>query len=101
MIDITLASIRTYHESRNADAVAVFVDLGRRDVIVKSAPIVPRQENRGAIPVRTLHDRVDDARHVCLTGADERRRVFAIRLRRAEPYHAGQLAALGIGIKVA
>ena len=53
MVDVTAARVRTDDDTGHADAVTVFVDLRRRNVIVESAPVVPREKDRRAVPVRT------------------------------------------------
>ena len=62
----------------HADAVAVHVDDGWHDVVVEAAPVVPRHEDRGAVPVLAAHDVVDEPRHPCLAGVHARRRMLAV-----------------------
>jgi hypothetical protein len=53
---------------------------GRRDVVVEAAPVVPRQEDRGAVPVRAAHHGVDQRGHVALPGRRRRGRVLGVDL---------------------
>src|SRR5580704_1691592 len=52
-----------------AEAKLVRIVLRRRDVIVPAPPIVPRDENYGALPIRAFSDRVDDRCHPGRTSA--------------------------------
>ena len=58
------------------------------------SPIVPREKDRGAVPIGTLHDRVDETGDVHLPIADERGWVFAILAVRHDPDDAWQFAVL-------
>ena len=46
-------------------------------MVVEAAPVIPREEDRGAVPVGAVHDRVHDPRHPRLPDGDRVRRVFA------------------------
>jgi len=48
----------------------------RQHVVVEAAPVVPHEEDRGRVPVRSLHDRVDQVGDVRLTSGDVRGRVI-------------------------
>ena len=61
----------------DAQPVAVLVDARRDDVVVEPAPVVPREEDGGRVPVGPAHDGVDQAGHPGLAGADERAGVLA------------------------
>src|SRR5579871_6371982 len=47
-------------DQRNAKAELVRVILRRLYVLVPPAPVVPNDEDRGAVPIRAIPDRVDD-----------------------------------------
>ena len=70
VVDVAASRVRADHDSRDAKAVAVQVDHRRSDVVVEAAPVIPREEDRRAVPVRAAPDRVDQARDVGLAGLD-------------------------------
>ena len=47
---------------RNAETEPVVVDVRRRNVIVETAPVVPHDEDGGAVPKRAFADGVDERR---------------------------------------
>src|SRR5436190_22717254 len=61
MIDIPPSRVGTDHHCGHAQPVAVLVDGRRDDVIVETAPVVPGDEDCCGLPLRALHDRVDEA----------------------------------------
>src|SRR6202007_53807 len=73
-------------------AVAVLVHRGRHHVVVEAAPVVPGQEDRGRVPVRAFHGRVDERGHVGLALVDAGGRVLAVWLGRDDPGNRGQRA---------
>ncbi len=85
VIDVALLRVRTDQHRRHANAVTLPVDLGRHDVVVEAAPVVPREEDRRRAPLGASHHRVDEARHVRLALRDARRRVLAHGVRRHDP----------------
>src|SRR5439155_10805228 len=100
VVDVTVFGVGTDNDGRNAQSVTVLVDTGWDDVVVEAAPVVPRQEDRGGTPFRALHDRVDQAGHVRLAGADRRRRVLAHVTGWDHPRHFGQRPVLRGGVEV-
>src|SRR5581483_10016722 len=54
--------VRRDYEQRHAEAEPVVINEGWFDRIEPSAPVVPKDENGGGIPERTLSDGIDDAR---------------------------------------
>ena len=72
VIDEALARIRADNDSRNAQPIAKVIGSGRDDVIVETSPVVPRQENRRAAPLRRLHYGVDQMSDITLAGCDVR-----------------------------
>ncbi len=99
MVDVALARKWADDQSGNAQAIAVVIHRRRGHVIVETAPIVPGQKDRGALPVRALHDGIDQAGHIRLARADERCRVLAVDAIRADPRDSRQRAALSRGIE--
>ena len=59
-------------------------------MVVEAAPVVPGDEDGRRFPIRAATDRVDDARHPCLTDADARRRMLADAVVRHDPRDRGQ-----------
>ncbi len=59
VVDEAAPRVRRDQERGHPQAVAVLVDRRRHDVVVETAPVVPREEDRAGGPVRTSHDRVD------------------------------------------
>src|SRR5258708_11745258 len=66
-------------------------------MIVKPAPVVPGEKNRGAVPVRPLHHGVDQAGDVGLADADLGWRVLTDVVLRYDPGHGRQGTILGRG----
>ena len=95
VVDEPAPRVRADNEARHAQPVALRVDARRRDVVVKTAPVVPAEEDRRRRPVLAAHHRVDEARHVRLAARDERGRVLAHRLRGRDPRHCRQLPRPG------
>src|SRR3954447_10378266 len=85
VVDVVVPRPRADQQAGHAEPIALAVDRRRRDVVVEAAPVVPRDPDRGRGPVRALHQRVDEARHVRLPGCDQCRRVGAPLLRRRDP----------------
>src|SRR5438094_3286004 len=77
VVDETTSRIWTDDDSGNAQAEPILVDSRWHDVIIKSAPIVPGEEDRGGGPVRTCHHGDDQARDVARAQAKWRWRAFA------------------------
>ena len=100
VVDVALLGVRADHDPGDAEAEAVAVDDRRHDVVVEAAPVIPGEEDRGAVPVGALHDRVDQAGDVGLAGADERRRVLRDGAVRVDPRDRRQGAVLGRGEEV-
>ena len=98
VVDEALAGVRADDDARDAHAVALGVDLRRHHVVVEAAPVIPGQEDRGGVPVRAVHDRVDDPGHVGLARADQGRRVLAVGGLGHDPRHLRQRARLGLGV---
>ena len=76
MVDEAAPRVRADDQPGDAQAVPVLVHVRWRDVVVEATPVVPGQEDRGAVPVGALHDRVDQARHVGLARGDQPGRVL-------------------------
>src|SRR5579871_3465366 len=77
-------------QSGNPQAIAVLVHDDGRDMIVEAAPIVPGQEYGRILPVGTVHDRVDAARHVRLAVADLAEGMLAVDHVRHDPAYLWQ-----------
>src|ERR671930_182246 len=77
VVDQTPLRVRADREPRYADPVAARVDARRDGVVVEPAPVVPGEEDRGAVPVRSEHGRVAHPRREGLAGADRPRRMLA------------------------
>ena len=54
MIDVAALGVGADHDAGHAQAVAVLVDDRGHDVVVETAPVVPRQEDRGRVPIRAV-----------------------------------------------
>src|SRR2546422_30609 len=78
MVDVAVPGIGTDHQSRDTQAVAVFVNMWWHDVVIEATPVIPGEEDRCTVPIWSLHDGVDEAGHIRLASADERRRMFAV-----------------------
>src|SRR4051794_37191250 len=61
---------RADHESRHAKPVPAVIDARRLNMVVEPAPVVPGEEDRGRLPLRAPHERVDEAGYVVLAGLD-------------------------------
>src|SRR5213078_3403451 len=61
VVDDALPGVGADDDAGHAEPVAVLVDYRRPHLIIKPAPVIPGQEDGGGGPVRTLHDRVDQA----------------------------------------
>ena len=85
VIDVALLGVWADDEAWHSDPVAVLVDLRRGDVVVEAAPVVPGNEDRGALPVPAAHDVVDQACDPCLADMDARGWVLAVHLVRRHP----------------
>ena len=72
----------------------------RRDVVVEAAPVVPRQEDRGAVPVGSVHHGVDQPGHIALPGRRRSGRVLRVDLVRNDPGHVGEMPATRGGKEV-
>src|SRR6185437_3385318 len=70
VVDEAGLGVRAYYEPRHAQPVAADVDPRRRLVVVEATPVVPGEEDRGAVPARAAHDRVDQRGDVRLAGGD-------------------------------
>src|SRR5580698_2163374 len=60
--NVSSLGVRRDDQQRYAETELVIVVDRRFHVIVPPTPVVPRDENRGALPILTLTDRVDDRR---------------------------------------
>jgi hypothetical protein len=69
MINETLFGIRADHNTGNAQAEPILVDMRRDYMIVKAAPVIPGKENGRAAPIGSLINGVDQARRPGLTVA--------------------------------
>src|SRR5436309_2345053 len=85
VVDVAPPRVRADHQPGNPDPVLLPADARRRHVVVEAAPVVPREKDRGALPVGPLHDRVDHACDVVLAGADRAERMLAVVAARDNP----------------
>ena len=69
-------------------------------MVVEAAPVVPREEDRGRVPVGAVHHRVHEARDVRLAGADRPGRVLAVVLGGHDPRHRRERPVLRGGVEV-
>src|SRR5437588_7690514 len=60
-IDVAALGIRADYHRRHPQSVPLAVDLGWGYVVVKAAPVVPREEDGRGIPVWAAHDGIDQA----------------------------------------
>src|SRR5258708_37369299 len=86
-------------QKRNAGPQPESVYLGRRYVTKNPAEIVPGQEYRGRVPIRSLHDRVDLLYGPVLADASAVRRMLALRTSN-QPTHRRQGAVLRVRNKI-
>ena len=70
MVYVARAGVGAYDQARHAQAVAVPVYRWRRRAVVEATPVIPGQEDRGAVPAGRAHDGVDERGHVCLPAFD-------------------------------
>src|ERR1700751_2178102 len=61
MNDHPTARIGRNNQSRNPKTITVFVNLSRRDVIVKTAVIIPNDDDHGILPITTFHHGINQA----------------------------------------
>src|SRR6476661_5541746 len=59
VVDVPLLGVGADDQGGDAHAVAVVVHRRRGFVVIETAPVVPVEENGGAVPVRAAHDGVD------------------------------------------
>src|SRR5450755_1400076 len=57
--NVPMFGVRRDHDQRHTKTETVGIDLRRSHVIVPTAPIIPRDEDRGAVPTRALSDGID------------------------------------------
>ena len=100
MVDVARLRVWADHDPRHPQAVAVLVDDRRHHVIVEPTPVIPGEEDRSAAPVWAPHDRVDQARHVRLAGADQRSRMLRHVAARVDPRHRRERPGLRRGEEV-
>src|SRR5947209_16935924 len=74
--------------------------MGRYNMIVEAAPVIPGQENRRTAPVWPLHDGVDQPGHIGLTCAHQGRWMFAILAIGHNPGDGWQATILGRSVEV-
>src|SRR5581483_10234054 len=55
VVNEPVLGIRADDQPRHAQPISILIYLRRRDMIVKPAPIIPRQENRRTLPRGSLH----------------------------------------------
>ena len=97
MVDEPGPGVRADHETGDTEPVSLAVHGGRDHVVVEATPVVPREEDRGAVPVRAAHRGVDHAGDPCLPLPDRRRRVLAVPLVGDHPRYGRQRAGRGVG----
>ena len=51
VVDVALLGVGADHDPGHAQAEAVAVDDRRHDMVVEAAPVIPGEEDRGAVPV--------------------------------------------------
>src|SRR5581483_10071468 len=100
VINVSLLGIGADHETGYPQAVAIFVDTWRRDVIIEAAPVVPGKKDGRAAPVGALHDGVDKPGDVGLTFADQGRGMLAGAAIRHDPGNGRERTGPGILVKV-
>ena len=100
MIHVALPGVGADDQPGNPNAQAVLIHLGWIHVIVESAPIVPRDEDRGGVPLRGIHDRIHQAGDVVHTRGDAGGRVFAQGAVGDDPTHLRQGAVLRVGVEL-
>src|SRR5437879_13288581 len=66
----------------------------------RTRPVIPSEEDGGAIPIRTTHHSVDQASHVGLPRSDRGWRMIAHLLAGYYPRNARQRAIQGLGREV-
>ena len=96
VVDVALARVGADDDAGHPQPVAVLVNHGRRDMVVEPTPVVPAEEDRGAVPVGPLHGRVDEAGRPCLARAQQRGGVLRVRAAGRDPCHRRELAAAGV-----
>src|SRR5581483_2147584 len=58
MVHDVLPRVRGYDQHRNAHAQTLIVNLRRRDMVVKPAPVVPKHDDGRRVPILTIADGV-------------------------------------------
>ncbi len=99
MVDVVLLGVRADDQRRDPQAVAVLVHHRRRHVIVEAAPVIPGQEDGGAVPVRSLHGGVDQPGDPGLPLAHLGGRMLAVGTAGRDPGNGRQVAILG-GVEI-
>ncbi len=64
MIYIAAFSIGRNRDARHTQATAVLIGFRGNDMIIEAAPIAPREKNDTVLPIRPLHDGVNQGRRV-------------------------------------
>ncbi len=101
MINIALFGIGADDQAGYPQAIAVLINHWWHNMIVESTPVVPGEENGRAVPIRSLHDGVDEAGDVGLANADEGRWMFALFPIWRHPRNCWQRAILGGRVEIA
>ena len=89
--DRAVDRVRAQHQQRHAEPEPHPVHVGRRDVIVEAAVVVPGHEDRRVLPHRRAHDRVDDLRGPVLAVTEGELRVLGQLESRRDPRDGREL----------
>src|SRR5207245_6963387 len=95
VVDVVLLRIGADDQRWDPQAVAVLVHHRRHHVIVEAAPVIPGQEDGGAVPVRSLHGGIDQAGHPGLPLAHLGGRMLAVGTAGRDPGNGRQVAIHG------
>ena len=100
MVDLAGNGVGADDHGRHPEAVA----RGRRPSVARRCrrihPSRPSEEDRGAVPVGSLHDGIDQPRDVRLTGTDGRRWMLTHRTVRDHPRHGRQGPVAGLRVEL-
>lgn len=100
MVDVPRLSVGTDDEPGDSNAVPIDIYLWRVQMVVKSAPIIPRHEDSGAAPIRAGHDGINETGDVGLTRIDRTGRVFAVGHVGDDPRNLWQGSIPGVDIEI-